>query len=126
MKAFSSSSSVALSVAASASLIIRATATVQVGEATLLDPTVSSDTCGIPVTQADLYAAVAVSPGGDSRCGDTILVQFGAASVNLTFSNPCDTCHGSSIEITQAAYMALMAPVGPITVDWQFNGDDDV
>ncbi|KAJ7448733.1 hypothetical protein FB451DRAFT_1532351 [Mycena latifolia] len=75
MKAFPSSSFVAFAVAAAASLILPVTATVQVGQATLLDPTVSSDTCGIPITEADLYAAVADSPGGDSRCKDTIIAQ---------------------------------------------------
>ncbi|KAJ7448767.1 hypothetical protein FB451DRAFT_1567179 [Mycena latifolia] len=109
----------ALSVVAAASLILPATATVQVGQATLLDPTVSSDTCGIPISEPDLYAAVASSRGGDSRCGDTIIVQFGDASVNLTIAYACPFCRDVDIEMTQAAYTALMAPVGPVTIAWE-------
>ncbi|KAJ7438612.1 hypothetical protein FB451DRAFT_1303422 [Mycena latifolia] len=121
MKAFLSQSVVVLAVAAAASIILPATAVAQVGEATLLDPTVSSDTCGIPVSEADLYAAVAVPPGGDSRCGDTIIVQFGDASVNLTVALQCFSCGAwVDIEMTQGAYTALMAPVEPLTVTWEF------
>ncbi|KAJ7457735.1 hypothetical protein FB451DRAFT_1183053 [Mycena latifolia] len=91
--------------------------------ATLLDPTVPSD-CGITVSQADLAAAVASSPGGDSRCGDIINVQFGDASVNLTVAY--SQMNGLvRIKITEAAYTALMAPVGPITVAWEFFGGDE-
>ncbi|KAJ7445450.1 hypothetical protein FB451DRAFT_1568108 [Mycena latifolia] len=120
MKVFAFPSFVALAITAASSLILPATAAAQVGEATLLDPTVSSDTCGIPISQADLSAALAVSPGADLPCGETIIVQFGEASVNLTVAYSCINCQRSSIEITQAAYTALMAPVGPITVTWEF------
>ncbi|KAJ7438750.1 hypothetical protein FB451DRAFT_1447709 [Mycena latifolia] len=121
MKAFPSSF-VTLAVAAAAPLVLAATATVQVGQATLLDPTVSSDTCGIPISAADLYAAVARTPGGDSRCGETINVQFGDASVNLTVADQCPACVDPDIEMTQAAYTALGAPVGPVTVAWIWVG----
>ncbi|KAJ7438579.1 hypothetical protein FB451DRAFT_1416102 [Mycena latifolia] len=82
-------------------------------------PTVSSDTCGVPISAADLYAAVARSPGGDSRCGEIIIVQFGDASVNLTVSATCPECTDSDIEMTQAAYTALGVAVGPVTVTWE-------
>ncbi|KAJ7440032.1 hypothetical protein FB451DRAFT_1415393 [Mycena latifolia] len=48
---------VALGVAAAASLIRPATAATQLGQATLLDPTAPSNTRGIPLSAADLYAA---------------------------------------------------------------------
>ncbi|KAJ7440047.1 hypothetical protein FB451DRAFT_1301059, partial [Mycena latifolia] len=117
---FSLPSVLVLAVAAAAPMILPATAVAQVGEATLLDPTVPSDTCGIPISEADLYAAVAVSPGGDSPCGDTVIVQFGDASVNLTVALHCYLCTAVDIGMTQAAYTALMAPVGPLTVMWEF------
>ncbi|KAJ7445438.1 hypothetical protein FB451DRAFT_1567183 [Mycena latifolia] len=121
MKAFPSPSLLVLGVAAVASLILPARAVVQVGEATLLAPTASSNTCGVPISNTDLFAAVAITPEVNRRCGQEISVQFGDASVNLTIWATCAECRGSDIEITQAAYTALGAAVGPVAVTWEFE-----
>ncbi|KAJ7438754.1 hypothetical protein FB451DRAFT_1192452 [Mycena latifolia] len=105
--------------------------------ASFLEATASSDACGIPISDADLVAAVAVSPGVTRSVGIQfssnvgsllryvhmqLLTRYlvGEASVNLTIALQCVECKARSIEMTQAAYTALNAPVGPITVTWGF------
>ncbi|KAJ7438617.1 hypothetical protein FB451DRAFT_1192559 [Mycena latifolia] len=129
MKAFPSAS--VLAVAAAASLILPATAVAQVGEGwrrrvsfpSILILTVRSirqrhfSTPPSRLTQAGphlrgglVYAALAPSPGGDSRCGDTIIGQFRDASVNFPVALACLLCGDAEIEMTQAADTALTRP----------------
>ncbi|KAJ7274909.1 hypothetical protein C8J57DRAFT_1224470 [Mycena rebaudengoi] len=94
-----------------------------VGQASLLLPFDAFNACGTPIQDSDFV--VAVSPSvfeSGTRCGDDVTVQFGGRSVALKVADECPICIASSIEMTQAAYTALMAPVlRPVTVTWEFD-----
>ncbi|KAJ7451340.1 hypothetical protein FB451DRAFT_1409845 [Mycena latifolia] len=104
-----------------AAMIPRTTATV--GQASLLIPSSAFKECGTSISDSDFYAAI--SPNlfaGGPRCGETITVQVGGKSVNVKVEDECPICIDSSIELTQAAYTALDAPViRPVTVNWNFD-----
>ncbi|KAJ7198974.1 hypothetical protein GGX14DRAFT_401603 [Mycena pura] len=93
-----------------------------VGQASLFIPTGSPQQCGSTVTDSDL--AVLISPDvfeSGARCGDSVTVAFESHSVVLEVAGEC-VCIASSIEMTQAAYTALGAPVlRPVTVNWAFD-----
>ncbi|KAJ7901268.1 hypothetical protein B0H13DRAFT_2028513, partial [Mycena leptocephala] len=92
-----------------------------VGQASLLIPNGATRECGTVIHDSDF--AVAISPDvfeGGARCGDDVTVQFGGRSVVVKVAGEC-VCIASSIEMTQAAYTALQAPViRPVTVNWAF------
>ncbi|KAJ7642878.1 hypothetical protein B0H17DRAFT_1104814 [Mycena rosella] len=96
-------------------------ATATVGQASLLLPSDGS-TCGPAIHDSDFSVAISSDLfAGGSRCGDEVTVQFGGRSVNVKVASEC-VCIDSSIEMTQAAYTALMAPViRPVTVNWAFD-----
>ncbi|KAF8199268.1 hypothetical protein K438DRAFT_1966483 [Mycena galopus ATCC 62051] len=95
-----------------------------VGQAALFIPSLngSPQQCGTTVTDSDL--AVMISPDvfeNGARCGDSVTVEYGGQSVVLTVEGEC-VCIASSIEMTQAAYTVLGAPViRPVTLDWAFD-----
>ncbi|KAF7368331.1 hypothetical protein MVEN_00154500 [Mycena venus] len=98
----------------------RAAATV--GQASLLIPNGATRECGSVINDSDL--SVVISPDvfeGGARCGDDVTVAFGGKSVVLKVAGEC-VCIASSIEMTQAAYTVLEAPIiRPVTVNWQFD-----
>ncbi|KAJ7154853.1 hypothetical protein C8R43DRAFT_1126241 [Mycena crocata] len=94
-----------------------------VGQASLLLTGNAFEMCGTVIHDSDLAVAVSSSVfASGARCGDHVTVQFGGRSVVLKVVDECPICIASSIEMTQAAYTALMAPViRPVTVNWNFD-----
>ncbi|KAJ6526175.1 hypothetical protein DFH09DRAFT_1095399 [Mycena vulgaris] len=111
----------ALSVMVSASLLPHAAATV--GQASLLLTSNAFKACGTSINDSDLAVAISTSIfAGGAHCGDDVTVQFGGRSVVLKVVDECPLCIASGIEMTEAAYTRLMAPVlRPVTVTWQFD-----
>ncbi|KAJ6529809.1 hypothetical protein B0H19DRAFT_1274197 [Mycena capillaripes] len=93
-----------------------------VGQASFLLTNGGAKECGVPVSDSDLAVAISsdVFEGG-ARCGDDVTVQFSGRSVVVKVVGEC-VCIASSIELTQAAYTVLDAPVlRPVTVNWAFD-----
>ncbi|KAJ7079904.1 hypothetical protein C8R44DRAFT_653968, partial [Mycena epipterygia] len=81
------------------------------------------DACGVPISDSDLGVAISTDIfDGGAHCGADVTVQFGGRSVVLKVVDECPICIASSIEMTQAAYTVLEAPViRPVTVNWAFD-----